>query len=295
MALTFRKLHPLFVGEVSPVDLRRVHDEETFARIRAGMDEFAVLVFRNQPFADNEHLEFAQRLDGVLHTKLGISALQKNRLGNEALGDISNLDEKGDLVKSDNRRRMYSLGNRLWHTDASFQDPPGRYSMLSAKVVPPVPADTEYADMRAAYDTLPAETKARCEGLRVHHSIAYSRQTLGFDFSESEQDALKGAIHPLIRTIPRSNRRSLYVASHASRIVDWPVPEGRLFLRELIEHATQRQFVYRHQWREGDLVIWDNRATMHRAMPFDDTRYKRELRRVTTLDIPQPVAVTSRA
>src|SRR5215469_2578525 len=139
MALTFRKLHPLFVGEVSPVDLRRMHDEETLARIRAGMDEFAVLVFRNQPFADNEHLEFAQRLDGVLHTKLGISALQKNRLGNEALGDISNLDEKGDLVKSDNRRRMYSLGNRLWHTDASFQDPPGRYSMLSAKVVPPCP------------------------------------------------------------------------------------------------------------------------------------------------------------
>jgi len=139
-----------------------------------------------------------------------------------------------------------------------------------------VPADTEYADMRAAYDALSAEMKARCEGLRVHHSIAYSRQTLGFDFSESEQDALKGAIHPLIRTIPRSNRRSLYVASHASRIIDWPVPEGRLLLRELIEHATQRPFVYRHQWREGDLVIWDNRATMHRAMPFDDTRYKRE-------------------
>src|SRR5215472_8162621 len=137
MTLTFRKLHPLFVGEVSPLDLRRMHDEETLARIRAGMDEFAVLVFRNQPFADNEHLEFAQRLDGVLHTKLGISALQKNRLGNEALGDISNLDESGDIMKSDNRRRMYSLGNRLWHTDASFQDPPGRYSMLSAKVVPP--------------------------------------------------------------------------------------------------------------------------------------------------------------
>jgi alpha-ketoglutarate-dependent 2,4-dichlorophenoxyacetate dioxygenase len=295
MALTFRKLHPHFVAEVSPVDLRRVHDPETLAAIRGGMDEYAVLVFRDQPFTDAEQLDFAQRLDGMLHTKLGISALQKNRLGNEALGDISNLDENGEIMKSDNRRRMYGLGNRLWHTDASFQDPAGRYSMLSAKVVPPVDADTEYADMRAAYDTLPEEEKARLEGLRVHHSIAYSRQTLGFEFSESEQDALKGAIHPLIRTIPRSKRRSLYVASHASRIIDWPVPEGRLLLRELIEHATRPEFVYRHQWRVGDLVIWDNRATMHRARPFDDAKYRRELRRVTTLDVERPAGVPSGA
>jgi len=288
MALTFRRLHPLFAAEVSPVDLRRVHDPETLAAIRGGMDEYAVLVFREQPFTDAEQLDFAQRLDGVLHTKLGISALQKNRFGNEALGDISNLDENGEIMKSDNRRRMYGLGNRLWHTDASFQDPAGRYSMLSAKVVPPVDADTEYADMRAAYDALPDEEKARLEGLRVHHSIAYSRQTLGFEFSESEQDALKGAIHPLIRTIPRSKRRSLYVASHASRIIDWPVPEGRLLLRDLIEHATRPEFVYRHQWRMGDLVIWDNRATMHRARPFDDAKHRRELRRVTTLDVEPP-------
>ena len=295
MALTFRKLHPHFVAEVSPVDLRRVHDPETLAAIRGGMDEYAVLVFRDQPFTDAEQLDFAQRLDGVLHTKLGISALQKNRLGNEALGDISNLDESGEIMKSDNRRRMYGLGNRLWHTDASFQDPAGRYSMLSAKVVPPVDADTEYADMRAAYDALPEEEKARLEGLHVHHSIAYSRQTLGFEFSESEQDALKGAIHPLVRTIPRSKRRSLYVASHASRIIDWPVPEGRLLLRDLIEHATRPEFVYRHQWRVGDLVIWDNRATMHRARPFDDAKYRRELRRVTTLDVEPPSGVPSGA
>jgi len=295
MALTFRKLHPHFVAEVSPVDLRRVHDPETLAAIRGGMDEYAVLVFRDQPFTDAEQLDFAQRLDGMLHTKLGISALQKNRFGNEALGDISNLDENGEIMKSDNRRRMYGLGNRLWHTDASFQDPAGRYSMLSAKVVPPVDADTEYADMRAAYDALPEGEKARLEGLRVHHSIAYSRQTLGFEFSESEQDALKGAIHPLVRTIPGSKRRSLYVASHASRIIDWPVPEGRLLLRELIEHATRPEFVYRHQWRVGDLVIWDNRATMHRARPFDDAKYRRELRRVTTLDVEQPAGVPSGA
>jgi len=283
------------VAEVSPVDLRRVHDPETLGQIRAGMDEYAVLVFRDQPFADDEQLAFAQRLDGVLHTKLGISALQKNRLGNEALGDISNLDESGEIMRSDNRRRMYGLGNRLWHTDASFQDPPGRYSMLSAKVVPPVDADTEFADTRAAYDALPEEEKRRVEGLRVHHSIAYSRQTLGFEFSQGEQDALQGAIHPLVRTIPRSLRRSLYVASHASGIIDWPVPEGRLLLRDLIEHATQAEFVYRHSWRVGDLVIWDNRATMHRARPFDDTKYRRELRRVTTLDIEQPAPVVTRS
>jgi len=295
VTLTFRKLHPCFVAEVSPVDLRRVHDPETLGQIRAGMDEYAVLVFRDQPFADDEQLAFAQRLDGVLHTKLGISALQKNRLGNEALGDISNLDESGEIMRSDNRRRMYGLGNRLWHTDASFQDPPGRYSMLSAKVVPPVDADTEFADTRAAYDALPEEEKRRLEGLRVHHSIAYSRQTLGFEFSQGEQDALQGAIHPLVRTIPRSHRRSLYVASHASRIIDWPVPEGRLLLRDLIEHATQAEFVYRHSWRVGDLVIWDNRATMHRARPFDDTKHRRELRRVTTLDIEQPAPVVTRS
>ena len=289
MALSFRQLSPHFAAEVGPVDLRQVHDAATLAEIRGGMDRYAVLVFHDQPFTDAEHLDFAQRLDGVLHTKLGISALQKNRLGNEALGDISNLDENGEIMRSDHRRRMYGLGNRLWHTDASFQDPPGRYSMLSAKVVPPVDADTEYADMRAAYDALPAEMKDRLEGLRVHHSIAHSRQTLGFEFSENEAEALKGAIHPLIRTIPRSGRRSLYVASHASRIIDWPVPEGRLLLRDLIEHATQPQFVYRHQWRVGDLVIWDNRATMHRARAFDDAKYRRELRRVTTLDVEAPV------
>ena len=294
MALTFRKLHPHFVAEVGPVDLRRVRDPEMLARIRAAMDEYAVLVFHDQPFADDEHLEFAQRLDGELHTKLGSHALSKNRLGHEALGDISNLDENGEVMKSDNRRRMYGLGNRLWHTDASFQDPPGRYSMLSAKVVPPVSADTEYADMRAAYDALDAAMKARLEGLRVHHSIAHSRQTLGFEFSPDEQEALKGAVHPLVRTIPRSGRKSLYVASHASRIIDWPVPEGRLLLRDLMEHATQPEFVSRHSWRVGDLVIWDNRATMHRARPFDDRKYRRELRRVTTLDIPEPAPIAGR-
>ena len=289
MALTFRQLHPHFVAEVGPIELRQVHDPETLGEIRAGMDEHAVLVFRDQPFTDEQQLAFARRLDGALHTKTGSRVLMKSRLGNEAVADISNLDEDGGIMQSGDRRRMYSLGNRLWHTDASFQDPPGRYSMLSAKVVPPAGADTEFADMRAAYDALPAEMRDRLEGLRVHHSIAHSRQTLGFEFSADEAEALRGAIHPLVRTLPRSKRRSLYVASHASCIIDWPVPEGQLLLKDLIEHATQREFVYRHAWRVGDLVIWDNRATMHRATPFDDARHRRELRRVTTLDIEQPV------
>src|SRR5438552_14616861 len=239
MALRFERLHKHFVAEVCPVDLRRVDDPETLAGIRRGMDEHAILVFHDQPFTDDEHLAFAQRLDGALHTKLGSAAIQKNRFGNEALGDISNVGADGEILQQGDRRRAYGLGNRLWHTDASFQDPPGRYSMLSAKVVPPVAADTEYADMRAAYDALPAETKAQLEGLRVHHSIAHSRQTLGFEVCSEEHESLTGAVHPLVRLIPRSHRRSLYLASHASRIIDWPVPEGRLLLRDLMEHATQ--------------------------------------------------------
>ena len=150
-------------------------------------------------------------------------------------------------------------------------------------------ADTEFADMRAAYDELEPGIKQKLEGLSAHHSIAYSRQTLGFEFSAAEEQLLKGAVHPLVRTNPRTGRRSLYLASHASRIVGWPVPEGRLFLRDLIEHATQPRFVYRHSWRVGDLVIWDNLATMHRGRPFDDATHRRELRRVTTLDVPNSV------
>jgi len=285
MALTFQKLHPCFAAEVGAIDLREVRDRATLDEIRAGMDEYGVLVFRQQPFADAEQLAFARRFDGTLHAKTGISVLSKNRLGDEALTDISNVDENGEIMKSNDRRRMYALGNRLWHTDASFQDPPGRYSMLSARVIPSASADTEFADMRAAYDALDSDTKARLEGLRAHHSIAYSREVLGFEFSEREREQLKGAIHPLVRLNPRTRRRSLYLASHASRIVDWPIPEGRLLLRDLIEHATQPQFVYRHAWRPGDLVVWDNLATMHRGKPYDDATHRRELRRVTTLDI----------
>ena len=288
MALELRTLHPLFAAEAGPIDLRRVADRATLEELRAGMDRHAVLVFRGQDLSGEEQLAFAQRFDGKLHAKTGAAVLGRNRLGDEALTDISNVDESGGILATADRRRMYALGNRLWHTDASFQDPPGRYSMLHAKVVPPVAADTEFADMRAAYDALDEEMKARIAGLRAHHSIAYSRAMLGFEFSPEEAEKLAGAVHPLVRANPRSGRKALYLASHASRIVDWPVPEGRLLLRELTEHATERRFVYRHRWRVGDLVIWDNLATMHRGVAFDDTQHRRELRRVTTLDVPLP-------
>ena len=283
--LEFHPFKARFAAEAGAIDLRRVEDRATLERIRAGMDEFAVLVFRDQAFTDADQLAFAERFDGQLHRKTGAAALGRNRFGDEALTDISNVAADGQLQKQDDRRRAYSLGNRLWHTDGSFQDPPGRYSTLSARVIPSVPADTEFADLRAAYDALDDATKKQVEGLRAHHSIAYSRETLGFEFAADERERLKGAVHPLVRSNPRTGRKSLYLASHASRIEGWPVPEGRLLLRDLIEHATQPRFVFRHAWRPGDLVIWDNLATMHRARPFDDLRHRRELRRVTTLDV----------
>jgi alpha-ketoglutarate-dependent 2,4-dichlorophenoxyacetate dioxygenase len=285
MSLTFRPLHPIFGAEAASVDLRCLDDRGTLEAIRAAMDRYAVLVFRGQPFTDAEQMDFAQRFDGELHARTGAAALGKSRLGSEAIADISNVDENGELLKSADRRRMYALGNRLWHTDASFQDPPGRYSMLSARVVPAVGADTEYADMRGAYDALDQSLREQLDGLHAHHSIAYSRQRLGFEFSEEEAEKLRGAVHPLVRVNPRTGRRALYLASHASRIMEWPVPEGRLLLHDLIEHATRPRLVYRHAWQPGDLVIWDNLATMHRATRFDDAHHRRELRRVTTLDI----------
>ena len=285
MALQFTPLHPRFVAESGSISLRDVDDTALLDAIRVAMDEHAVVVFRDQAFEDDEQLAFARRFDGTLHEKTGSRVIAASRLGNEALTDVSNVAADGGLLAQDDRRRLYSLANRLWHTDASFESPPGRYSLLHARVVPPNGPATEFADMRAAYDALDDRTRERIEGLEVHHSIAYSRSTLGFEFTPEEAEALWGAIQPLVRTFPRCGRRSLYLASHASRILGWSLPEGRLLLRELMEHATRREFVYAHQWRAGDLVIYDNRATMHRARPFDDGAHRRELRRVTTLDI----------
>lgn len=285
--LQFKPLHPTFVAEVSAIDLRTVHDEATLETLRKAMDTYGVLVIRNQPFTDQEQLDFAVRFDGQLHAQTSTAVMVKNRFGNEALSDISNVGADGQLLPANDRRRVSSLANRLWHADASFVQPAGRYSLLSARVLPPVRADTEFADMRAAYEALDEYARHSLHGLEVHHSIAYSREVLGFEFSPEERERLKGVVQPLVRYFPETGRRSLYLASHASSVIDWPLPEGRLLLRDLMEHATQSSFVYSHEWQENDLVIWDNRTTMHRARPFDDKRYRRELRRTTTLDLPR--------
>ena len=231
-------------------------------------------------------MEFARRLGGELVTKVGRRVIDAApRLKDPAMTDISNLDENQQIIARDDRRRMYALGNRLWHTDSSFQNPPARYSMLSAKEVPSAGGETEYADMRAAYDALPGALKEQIEDLRAFHSIIYSRSTIGFtEFSDAEREQFPGAEQPVVRTHPGSGRKSVFIASHASHIVDWPVPDGRLLLRELTALATLPQFVYRHTWRVGDFVIWDNRCTMHRGLPFDESTQRRDLRRVTTID-----------
>lgn len=288
MTLQISRLDPYFAAEITGIDLRTTFDAETLAQLRAAMDEYAVVVVRDQPFTNEEQLAFAQRFDGTLHTKTSVAVLGKNRFGNEALTDVSNVGADGAILTGSDRRRMSTVSNRLWHTDASFENPRGRYSMLSARVVPPVRADTEFADMRAAYDALDDDTKRTIESLRVHHSIAYSRHVLGFDFSDEERLRLQGADQPLVLTNPRTGRRSLYLASHAERVLDWPLPEGRLLLRDLTDHATRESFIYQHVWQQGDFVIWDNLATMHRARPFDDRKYRREMLRTTTLDLPLP-------
>jgi len=287
MALEARPLHPLFAGELTGVDVRRL-DDAGIAQVRRLMDRFAVLVVREQPLDDAEHVAFARRLGGdAILTVVGRSIIdERPRLRELGVTDISNLDESADIIGRHDRRRMYALGNRLWHTDSSFQDPVARYSMLSAKEVPDAGGETEYADMRAAYDALPDATKAQIDGLRAFHSIIYSRSTIGFtDFTDAERDTFPGAEQPLVRTHPGSGRKSVYVASHASHVVGWPVPEGRILLRELVALATLPQLVYRHVWRTADFVIWDNRCTMHRGMPFDESTQRRDLRRVTTLDV----------
>lgn len=282
--LQARQLHPLFVGELNGTDLR-VLDDAALDGVRALMDRYGVLVVRNQEITDDEQAAFARRLGGQLVTTVGLRVINPAaRSGDPALTDISNLDENGEIMSREDRRRMYALGNRLWHSDSSFQNPPARYSMLSAKEVPSSGGETEYADMRAAYDDLGERTKRQIAGLRAHHSVSHSRATIGFMFTEEQRAAFPGAEHPLVRTLP-SGRTSLYIGAHASHVLGAPVPEGRVLLYDLMWHATQSRFVYTHAWRAGDLVIWDNRATMHRGRPYDELNELRDMRRVTTLDV----------
>jgi alpha-ketoglutarate-dependent 2,4-dichlorophenoxyacetate dioxygenase len=287
MGLSIRQLHPLFVGEVSGVDVGRPIDAATLAALNAAIDRYAVLVLPGQGLDDERQMAFARNF-GELELPRSGAAKVKRRLRAE-IADISNLDEESQVRGRDDPRRFDQLGNRLWHTDGSFRRIPAALSMLYAHRVPgPSPrgnGETEFADMRAAYDALDEQRKEEIADLVALHDIAWSRGQLGFsELLFGEKQVLPPVPQRVVRTHPGSERKVLYVAAHASEIVGWPVPEGRLLLRELIEHATQREFVYRHDWRQGDLVIWDNRATMHRGRGFDETRI-RDLRRVTTRDV----------
>jgi alpha-ketoglutarate-dependent 2,4-dichlorophenoxyacetate dioxygenase len=287
MELAMRQSHPLFVGEVSGVDVGRPLDAATVTALNEAIDHYAVLVFRGQKLDDERQMAFARNFGELELPRSGVANV-KRRLRPE-MADISNLDEEQRVRGRDDPRRFDQLGNRLWHTDGSFRRIPAALSMLYAHRVPgPSPkgnGETEFADMRAAYDALSEQQKADIADLVALHDIAWSRGQLGFnELLFGEKNVLPPVPQRVVRTHPGSKRKVLYVAAHAAEIVGMPVPEGRLLLRELIEHATQREFVYRHDWREGDLVIWDNRATMHRGRSFDETRV-RDLRRVTTRDV----------
>ncbi len=287
MAIAFNRLHRTFVAEVSGVDIATPMDDDMRDRIVAAMDEHAICVFRNDvPVADEDHLAFGRAFGPLMRQKMQQTVSGRGiRLATDELVDVGNLDENGDIHAADDPRRAFHKGNQLWHSDVTFDAVRASYSLLAAHVVPPDGADTEFADMRAAYDDLPEATKAEIDGLVAEHSIWYSRVLGGMEEPSDEVKATRPpARHPLVQVNPRTGRKSLYLASHASHIVGRPRDAGRALLDELIAHATQAEYVYRHQWRVGDIVMWDNLQTMHRGVPFDDTRYPRDMRRATVLE-----------
>src|SRR4029077_7935532 len=279
--LSIRQIHPVFVGEVSGVDLREPLTREQARAIDAGMDRYAVLVFRDQNITDDQQMAFTQNFGEIENAKGGnITKDHEFRLKKGRLV-VSNLDKEGKPLPRDDRRRMFNLGNRLWHSDSSFRAKPAKYSILSARTVATAGGNTEFADMRAAYDTLDDATRAMIEDLVCEHSLIYSRGSMGFtELTEEERAMMKPVRQRLVRTHPVTGRKSLYLSSHAGAIIGWPVPEARDFLRDLNEHATQRELVYTHRWRQYYLVMWDNRQTMHRVRRFDETQ-PRDMRRTT--------------
>jgi alpha-ketoglutarate-dependent 2,4-dichlorophenoxyacetate dioxygenase len=271
-----------FVAEVTGMDLRGPLDADAAASIHAAMDRYAVLVFHDQPLTDEQQIAFTKSLGKIeLNTANNVTRLDQRRLSVE-MSDISNLDQHNNLLARDDRRRAFNLGNRLWHSDSSFKAVPAKYSLLSARLIPSAGGNTEFAGMRAAYDALDPETKAEIEDLITEHSLLFSRGQLGFaDFTAEERVKFAPVRHRLVRTNPATGRKSLFLSSHIGGIVGWPVPEALAFVRDLAEHATQRQFVYAHAWRQHDLVMWDNRQTMHRARRYKDTGEVRDMRRTT--------------
>ena len=288
MAIEIRQVNPHFAAEIGGIDVSKGVDRPTIDAISEAIDRYAVLVVHDQHLDDTQLRDFASNF-GALEIGRAAARGGRRRLAHREIGDISNLDEDGRLRQRDDQRRLDSLGNRLWHTDASYMPVPVVLGMLHAVAVPPAGAlgggETEFADMRAAYDALPEVMKTTIDGLVAEHDIFWSRGQIGFtEFPPGEREMYPPSRQRLVRRHPSSRRKTLYLSAHASHIVGWPVPEGRLLLFDLNTHATRPEFVYSHKWRVGDLVIWDNRCTMHRGRPHDDS-YPRDLRRATTLDV----------
>jgi alpha-ketoglutarate-dependent 2,4-dichlorophenoxyacetate dioxygenase len=293
MTLTARPLHPVFAAEVTGLDLREPPHPCLGREIEAVMDRYAVACLPGQFIDDAQQLRFA-RLFGDLELAPMVRTRPRepapgDRIQHKEIFDVSNLDARGALLPPDDEGRNYGLGNRLWHTDSSFRQLSATYSMLSGRIVPAEGADTEFADMRAAYDALAPAMKAKLEGLVAEHSIWVSRAKFGYMPSAEELTARPGARHPMVRRHVGSGRMTLYIASHISRIFGMEQAAGDALVDELMEFATQRKFVYVHKWRPGDLVIWDNRCTMHRATAFEDIGERRDMRRATVREaVAQP-------
>jgi alpha-ketoglutarate-dependent 2,4-dichlorophenoxyacetate dioxygenase len=276
-------MHKHFVGEVTGIDLTQPLTPDQARDIDNAMAKYGVLVFPNQPLTDEQQVVFSRNFGELEVTLAGQMAKpEERRFQQLELGDISNLDGADKLREREDKRRMYALANRLWHSDASFRAIGAGYTLLHARIVPSKGGNTEFADMRAAYDALDDGAKAEVEDLVTEHSIIFSREQIGVEVKSDENaDKLKPVRHRLVVKEPISGRKSLYLSSHIGGIVGWPVPEARAFIRDLTEHATQRQFVYSHPWRVNDMVMWDNRTVMHRARRFDDLKEKRDLRRTS--------------
>jgi len=281
MAISIRAIHPVIGGEVSGADLTRPLSKADVAAIEAGMDRYAVLVFRDQQITDDQQMSFTLNFGEIENAEGGnITKKDEYRL-KKGMVDVSNLDQNGKPLERSDRRRMFNLGNRLWHSDSSFRAIPAKYSILSARTVASDGGNTEFADMRAAYDMLDDKTRGEIEDMVCEHSMLYSRGSMGFSgLSEAETAMMKPVRQRLVRTHPVTGRKSLYLSAHAGTIVGWQTPEARDFLRDLNEIATQRELVYIHRWRQHDVVMWDNRQTMHRVRRFDETQ-PRDVRRTT--------------
>lgn len=284
MSITVNAVTPDFVAEVGDVDLSKPLAADDLAAIKSAFWQYAVLVFPEQRLSEEAHHDFAIQFGPIEADRVLDTKLHPHRL-NSRFADISNLTPDGSIWGAESRQRMYKAGNRLWHTDSSFKHTPSLCSLLYATTIVPIGGHTEFADQRAAWDALPADMKAKLDGLVAEHCIAYSRRKTGFDiFTDDEATRLPPVPQALVRTIPESGRRTLFVASHVGRIYGMPDEEAAALVETLTAHITQRQFVYTHRWRPNDLVMWDNRCTMHRGTDFDDLRWVRDMRRATISD-----------